>query len=283
MRVISLDQPGPIVAAGMWLSDDSGWREDPRSLTSFRDFCSYFHDRWPDGDIYNATSYIAFYLAHVFTTGRMLDDVFTIPFLPTCIVDTSQFASLIMLQKDQEGIVRELVLEPTFLLPDAPPLGFVASTIEDVFSWLNHERSCAFCLCPSGCGAELIFVLKYDKQYFWVLLRTTRQDMQTSSQVEFYYEFEQLSKNGLFSNADPSISSSRLSDAFNTLPNMSSTRGDLSVLRVLASFPSEPALPRNIAERMEGPPMATLNVKTFESVTESIVGSDLIESLLSSM
>ncbi|KAG6894964.1 hypothetical protein C0992_003746 [Termitomyces sp. T32_za158] len=283
MQVISLDEPGPIVAAAMWLSDDSGWEGDPRSLTSFSDFCSYFHDCWPDGDSYSAQSYIALYLAHVFANSRMLNEVFTIPSPPAWMENTSQSANLVMLRKDQEGVVRELVLESKALLPDAPPLGFVATTTEDVFAWLNHERFGAFCLCPSNCGAELIFVLKSNAHYFWVLLRTTGRGAQTSSEIDFDHEFEQLTGKGLFPNTDLQPFSGDLSDAFSSLPNLSGVHCGLHVLRVLASFPSEPELTCDVAQRMNAPPVATLNVKTFESVTESIIRGDLIENLLSSM
>lgn len=300
MQVISVNQPGPLVAAAMWLSDDRSWGEDPRSLTSFRDFCSYFHDCWPDGDTYTATSYITLYLGYAFTHNRMLNEVFTIPATPTWLVDTSQSANIVILQKDQKGMIRELVLEPKALLPDALPLGFVASTTEDVLAWLNHEHFGAFCLCPSDCGAELIFVLKLDNKYVWVLLRTIGRGAQTLSEIDFNHEFEKLTEKGLFSNvvcirflisqcllidsvknSEPLLS--RLADAFNSLPNLSSVCGGPQVLRVWASFPSELDLSRDVAQRLDATPVATLNVKMFQSVTESFVRKDLIENLLSSM
>ncbi|KAG6883938.1 hypothetical protein C0993_002683 [Termitomyces sp. T159_Od127] len=226
-------------------------------------------------------NYIALYLAHVFAKSRVLNEVFTIPAPPAWMVDTSRSANLVILWKDSKGIVRELVLEPKALLPDAPPLGFIASTIEDALAWLNHERFGAVCLCPSDCGAELIFVLNFNNQYLWVLLRTTERG--GSSEIDFDHEFEQLTEKGFLSHANAEPLSSRLSDAFGSLPNLSSVCGGLHVLRVLATFPSGPDLSRDVIQKNNASPVATLKVKTFESVIESIVREDLIENLLSSM
>ncbi|KAG6882791.1 hypothetical protein C0995_013745, partial [Termitomyces sp. Mi166 len=77
--------------------------------------------------------------------------------------------------------------------------------------------------------------------------------------------------------------SDRLLEAFDSLPNSADVRGSLSILRVLASFPSESVLTRNLAQRMGVPPVATLNATMFESVTEAIKGAEIVETLISSM
>ncbi|KAG6829216.1 hypothetical protein H0H92_005281 [Tricholoma furcatifolium] len=279
MKIIALEQRIPIIGVASYLSRYNRAEHKKYSLTSFETFCTYFQDRWPDGDTYVARNYIAFALAHVFAEGRALNEVFTIPNLPEWIGESSESANLVVLRKDATGIVRELVLDSSALHPSSPPLGFVASTSDDVIAWLNHERSAAFCCCPSECEAELIFILKIKQKNFWVVVRTAGRGTQTPD-IDLYEEFGRLKLTDLFS--DPTFST-RLSDAFNTLPNSAREDGNMSVLRVLASFPSEPQLLRNVAQRLKEPPAATLNNATFKSVTESIEGSTIIEALISSM
>ncbi|KAG6829215.1 hypothetical protein H0H92_005280 [Tricholoma furcatifolium] len=279
MKIIALDQRMLIIGIASHLSRYDREEHKQCSLTSFEDFCTYFQDRWPDGDTYVARNYIAFALAHVFAEGRALNEVFTIPAPSTWIGESSESANLVVLRKDATGIVRELVLDSLALHPSSPPLGFVASTAEDVISWLNHERSAAFCFCPPECGAELIFVLKIKQKNFWVVVRTAGRGTQNPD-IDLCEEFRRLKLKNLFPDL---TSSNRLSDAFNTLPNSACADGTMSVLRVLASFPSEPELLRNVTQWLEASPAATLNNVTFKSVTESIEGSTIIEALISSM
>ncbi|KAG6872712.1 hypothetical protein C0995_007279, partial [Termitomyces sp. Mi166 len=124
MKVIALNQPGPIIASATWLSRNSRSREEPHSLTSFKDFCSYYQGRWPNGDTYAASNYIAFYLSHVFANGRALGDVFTIPSLPPWLTNPLNLANLVILRKDQRGNIQEMILQPSALIPTGPPLGF---------------------------------------------------------------------------------------------------------------------------------------------------------------
>ncbi|KAG6893480.1 hypothetical protein C0993_001001, partial [Termitomyces sp. T159_Od127] len=283
MKVVALNQPGPLIASATWLCRCRPCIKDPHSLTSFEDFCSYYQGRWPDGDTYDASNYIAFYLAHAFANGRALCDVFTVPSIPSSFTASWKPANLVILKKDKEGDIHETILQPSAILPTAPPLGFVASTVDDVLAWLNHERFGAFCLCPSSCRAELIFALRFNQKSIWVLLRTTGRSMQTLPSEDFYHEFGHLTIEGLFPSPGLENLPDRLVDAFDSLPNSVETRGSLSILRVLASFPSEPLLTCNLAQRIEGSTVATLNVKTFESVTEAIIGADVVESLICSM
>ncbi|KAG6808605.1 hypothetical protein H0H92_003573 [Tricholoma furcatifolium] len=278
MKLIALDQRILIISVAAYLSRYDRIADKNYSLTSFADFCSYFQDRWSDGDTYVARNYIAFALAHVFAEGRALSEVFTIS-APGWIGELSESASLVVLRKDASGFTRELVLDSSALLPSAPPLGFVACTADDVIAWLNHERSAAFCFCPPECGAELIFILKIKKKNFWVVLRTAGRGTQTPD-IHLHEEFESLDLKNLF--PDPTLAT-HLSDAFNTLPYSASILGNTSVLRVLASFPSQPKLLPNVTQRLNEPLAATLNNVTFKSATESIEGSTIIEALISSM
>ncbi|KAG6875291.1 hypothetical protein C0992_004428, partial [Termitomyces sp. T32_za158] len=206
MSEISLDQPGPTIAAAVWLSAELYSRDEPRSLTSFKDFCSYFQGQWPNGDTYGSTSYVALYLAYLFKDGteRSLSHIFTFPSVPAWLVMDRQVSTrLVVLQKDEQDIIREMVVTASALLPEAPPLGYAASTPDDVVAWLQHERHGAFCLCPPGCKADLIFVLQHCKGYVWVLLRIAGQGSTISlSADELYSEFEQLSVENLFLNDD---------------------------------------------------------------------------------
>ncbi|KAG6827144.1 hypothetical protein H0H92_013038 [Tricholoma furcatifolium] len=276
MSMIAVDEPFVLVGAALYLSRYNRKKRKKHSLTSFDDFCSYFQDHWPSGDTYEVRNYLAFALAHTFAEGRALNEVFTVPAPPVWMGESSEPASLVVLRKVASGFTRELVLDSSALLPSAPPLGFVACTADDVISWLNHERSAAFCFCPPECGAELIFVLKIKEKNFWVVLRTAGRGTR-SPDIDHYEECERLELENLF--PDPTISK-RLSDAFDSLP---SSAGSTSVLRVLASFPIEPEFPRNVAQRLKKPPAASLNNATFKAVTESIDGSSVIEALVSSM
>ncbi|KAG5352327.1 hypothetical protein C0989_002772 [Termitomyces sp. Mn162] len=303
MSVISSDQPGPTIAAAVWLSKASYSREEPRSLTSFKDFCSYFQSRWPKGDTYASASYIALYLAHAFKGegNRLLSNIFTLLSAPSWLVMNRKVSTqLVMLQKDDHGIVKEFTITPSALLPEAPPLGYAASTPNDVVAWLRHERSGAFCLCPHGCGAHLIFVLRHRGIYVWVLLRTTGQGSTIPVDPgDLPSEFEKLSVENLFPNEVcsnllfPSTearsyrksnlqSATELSDnllnAFKALPNCPT--GQLSLLRVVATFPSETILH---GKSIKGPPAATLNTATFQAVTEPIPREDLLKTLVLSM
>ncbi|KAG6824670.1 hypothetical protein H0H92_006159 [Tricholoma furcatifolium] len=279
MSVIAVDEPFVLIAAASYLSRYNRKEHKQYSLTSFENFCSYFQDRWPNGDTYVAENYIAFALAHIFTGGRALNEVFNIPAPLAWMGGSSEPANLVVLRKDASGFTRELVLDSSALLPSASPLGFVARTADDVIAWLNHERSAAFCFCPPECGAELIFVLKIKEKNFWVVLRTAGRGTR-SPDIDHYEEFERLKLENLFPDPISSTISKRLSDAFDSLPN---SAGNTSVLRVLASFPIEPEFPRNVAQRLKKPPAASLNNATFKAVTESIDGSSVIEALTSSM
>lgn len=76
---------------------------------------------------------------------------------------------------------------------------------------------------------------------------------------------------------EPVLRKSLLS-AFKALPT--STPGRLSLLRVVATFPSEPTLHRKM---IKGPPVAVLNTTTFKAVTESIPRENLLKTLVLSM
>ncbi|KAG6889199.1 hypothetical protein C0992_006068 [Termitomyces sp. T32_za158] len=282
MSDISLDQPGTTIAAAVWLSQASHFGEEPRSLTSFKDFCSYFQGQWPNGDTYVPASYIALYYAYLFKDERegVLSHIFTVPSAPAWLVmDRKVSTRLVVLQKDEHDITREMVVTATALLPEAPPLGYAASTPDDVVAWLQHKRHGAFCLCPPGCSAHLIFVLRHRGNYVWVLVRIAGQGSTTPLNTdELYSEFEQLSIENLFHNDDSEVLHESLLNAFKALPN--SPPGRLSLLRAVATFPSEPALHR---KRIKGPPVAVLNTAKFKAVTESIPRDDLLKTLVLSM
>ncbi|KAG6877361.1 hypothetical protein C0993_008216 [Termitomyces sp. T159_Od127] len=300
MSEISLDQPGPTIAAAVWLSKASHSGEEPRSLTSFENFCSYFQGKWPNGDTYASASYVALYLAYLLNDGSesLLSHIFTVPSAPAWLMmDRRTFTRLVILQKDEHDIIREMVVTASALLPEAPPLGYAASTPSDVVAWLQHKRHGAFCLCPPSCKADLIFVLRHRRDYVWVLLRISGQGSTTPLNAdELYSEFEQLSVENLFLNDDVRSSSSIQArynrqialqsetlrestlNAFKALPN--SPPGRLSLLRVVATFPSEPTLHR---KRIKGPPVAVLNTATFKAVTESIPREVLLKTLVLSM
>ncbi|KAG6894901.1 hypothetical protein C0992_004048, partial [Termitomyces sp. T32_za158] len=74
--------------------------------------------------------------------------------------------------------------------------------------------------------------------------------------------------------------SADLLDAFKALPNGLAPAGQLSLLRVVATFPSEPTLQE---ESTKESPVAILNTATFKAVTEPIPPQDLIQTLVFSM
>ncbi|KAG6806315.1 hypothetical protein H0H92_011800, partial [Tricholoma furcatifolium] len=262
MQIISLEQPVPTIGAAIWLSERLISIDTPRSLTSFEIFCSYLRNRRPSGDTYASASYLALFLSHAFTNKDhcRLSAIWNIPSAPGWL-DRQQHlqAQLVVLQKTKDGSIQEMVVTPSALLPGAPPLGYPASDADDVLAWLRHERTGAFCICPPDCGAELIFILRHDKQYMWVVLRTaSKKSGATLDTDELYPEFERLSVENLFSNSDATPEtreaiSEKILNAFKALPNGLAPDRQLSLLRVVATFPAEPDLRR---KRISGPPVA---------------------------
>ncbi|KAG6831987.1 hypothetical protein H0H87_003131 [Tephrocybe sp. NHM501043] len=281
MQVIAMDQPGPLIAAAVYLN--SGRNREQKSLYSFTAFSSFFEVRWPGGENYPAAAYIAWYIALAFVNGRAMSDVFSIP-LPGWLKNSASHAQLVILRKDDRGVVEEMVVEMSALQPTSPPLGYPASTAEDVIAWLNQERTGAFCICPSNCGAELIFVLKLQRKYVWVMLRTVGRSVQPED-IDMQAEFETLTEHNLFSGASPDTTEFEkpLKEALASLPNPLAPTGTFPVLRALASFPTQPPLSLSVAQEAEGGPVAVLKNDTFQTVTESSPRKDLIEVLISSM
>ncbi|KAG5352241.1 hypothetical protein C0989_003070 [Termitomyces sp. Mn162] len=290
MQVIAMDQPGPTIAAAIWLGDDQEriryQRPDElRSLRLFEPFSYFFNLSWPDGDKYSSASYIAWYIAHAFVGGRAMSDVFAISD-PLWLEDKSRIAHLVVLRKDKD-VIQELFVGPSELLPTSAPLGYRASTVDDVIAWFKQERVGAFCLCPPDCWADLIFVLYLQGKYVWVVLRAAGQGIQLETK-DLYLEFERLTEENLFSRAintsDITIHQNDFSEALKSLPNTLAPHGAFPILRVLATFPNEPLLPRrNPTRKILGGPVSVLKLDTFKSVTEAFSPEDLVEGLVSSM
>ncbi|KAH0588110.1 hypothetical protein H2248_006831 [Termitomyces sp. 'cryptogamus'] len=290
MQVIAMDQPGPTIAAAIWLGDDQERikyerPDELRSLRSFEPFSYFFNLSWPDGDKYSSASYIAWYIAHAFVGGRAMSDVFAISD-PLWLEDKSRIAHLVVLRKDKD-VIQELFVGPSELLPTSAPLGYRASTVDDVIAWFKQERVGAFCLCPPDCWADLIFVLYLQGKYVWVVLRAAGQGIQLETK-DLYLEFERLTEENLFSRAintsDITIHQNDFSEALKSLPNTLAPHGAFPILRVLATFPNEPLLPRrNPTRKILGGPVSVLKLDTFKSVTEAFSPEDLVEGLVSSM
>ncbi|KAH0582141.1 hypothetical protein H2248_011795 [Termitomyces sp. 'cryptogamus'] len=158
----------------------------------------------------------------------------------------------------------------------------------------------------------LIFVLKRYEGYVWVVLRTAGRGSTASLDPEYVYpeyhfskyglppwsanmkalspdelwpEHEHLTAENLFSrsemNSERATSlSDDLLDAFEALPNGLAPAGQLSMLRVVATFPLEPTLHR---KKTKGSPVAVLNTAIFKTITEDILPGDLIQTLVFSM
>ncbi|KAG6858745.1 hypothetical protein C0995_014262 [Termitomyces sp. Mi166 len=287
-----MDQPGPTIAAAIWLGNDQERvrYQDPdelRSLRLFKPFSLFFNIPWPNGDNYSPAGYIALYLAHAFVEGRAMSDVFAIP-VPLWLDNIPMTtAHLVVLRKDKQGAVQEMIVGPSELLPTSPPLGYRASTSDDVIAWLRQERIGAFCLCPPDCWADLIFALKLNGKYVWVVLRATGQDIQLDTK-DLYPEFERLTEQNLFSRvtsfSDIAANQNRFSEALKSLPNTLAPPGSFPILRVLASFPNEPPLSgHNPTQNITGGPVSVLKLDTFTSITEAFSPEDLVEGLISSM
>ncbi|KAG6881507.1 hypothetical protein C0993_001125, partial [Termitomyces sp. T159_Od127] len=107
--------------------------------------------------------------------------------------------------------------------------------------------------------------------------------VKTLSSDELWSEYEHLIVENLFSRSEServSQLSADLMDAFKALPNGLAPAGQLSLLRVVATFPSEPTLKK---QKTKESPVAVLNTATFQAVTEAIPPQDLIQTLVSSM
>ncbi|KAG5641760.1 hypothetical protein DXG03_004272 [Asterophora parasitica] len=74
-----------------------------------------------------------------------------------------------------------------------------------------------------------------------------------------------------------------LLNAFERLPQGLPTGGQLSILRTIACFPSQPSLPRNVAQRMKSPLVAVLNTESFISGTEAVCAPEIVEGLIASI
>ncbi|KAH0588229.1 hypothetical protein H2248_006941 [Termitomyces sp. 'cryptogamus'] len=200
MSQISLDQSGPLIAAAIWLSGRASLDEGPRSLTSFNDFCFYTRGHRANDETYASASYIAFYFAHVFKIAddHLLTDIFTIPTAPAWLAANRKFPTqLIKLQENDDGVIKEMVVTPSALLPDSPPLGYSAPSADDVLAWLRHERPGVFCVCPPDCEADLIFVLKRYEGYVWIVLRTAGRGSTVSLDPEYVCPEFDFSRDGL--------------------------------------------------------------------------------------
>ncbi|KAG6877900.1 hypothetical protein C0992_009093 [Termitomyces sp. T32_za158] len=307
MSQISLDQPGPLIAAAVWLSDRSPYKEQPRSLTSFQDFCFYTQGHWANGDAYAPASYIALYLTHVLKNAdnHLFSDVFRVLAPPAWLATIEKSTTrLVKLKKDEHGLIKEMIVTPSALLPDAPPLGYSACSADDVLTWLRHERPGVFCLCPPECEADLIFVLKHYEAYVWVMLRTSGRNAVASPDYVYPDNEREFSKDGKTYFLEVKYDAFRyitrryltryvqmdsergnrlsddLLDALKGLPNGLAPTGHLSLLRVVATFPSGPTL---YQQKTEGSPVAVLDTATFKTVTEAIPPQGLIQTLVSSM
>ncbi|KAG6892575.1 hypothetical protein C0992_013360, partial [Termitomyces sp. T32_za158] len=201
MSQITLDQPAVLISAAIWLSDRSPsfYEDKPRSLTSFTEFSTHVQGHWANGDTYAPASYIALYFARVFTTAEnhLFSDIFTIPSAPAWLAANEKFPTqLVKLQKSEDGVIQEMIVTPSSLLPDASPLGYSAPSADDVLAWLKHERPGAFCVCPPDCEADLIFVLKRCEGYVWIVLRTAGRGSPDSLNPEYVYPEGHYSEGG---------------------------------------------------------------------------------------
>ncbi|KAG6843709.1 hypothetical protein H0H87_001404 [Tephrocybe sp. NHM501043] len=281
MQIIAMDQPGPLIAAAMYLN--SGRSDKQKSLYSFTAFSSFYNTPWSGGDTYPAAAYISWYIALAFLDGRPMSHVFSFPLLGW-LKNSSSHAQLVILRKDDHGVVEEMIVGTSALQPTSPPLGYVASIPEDVIAWLSQERTGAFCICPSDCGAELIFVLKIREKFVWVMLRTVGRSMQPED-IDMQTEFETFTEHNLFSRAshDTIERENRLKETLESLPNPLAPQGTFPVLRVLASFPTQPPLFCSVAKKAKAGPVAVLKNYNFQTITEYAPLENLIEALISSM
>ncbi|KAG6815940.1 hypothetical protein H0H87_010073 [Tephrocybe sp. NHM501043] len=246
MEVIPLDQPGPTVAVAIWLSKEIDYRDNPRSLTSFDIFRDYFGNHWPNGNTYASASYLALYFAHSYKDqgNSTMAEIFSkIDDPEWLLVDDPLTTQLVILQKDEDNVIEEMVVVTPVLHPDAPPLGYRASNAEDVLAWLRHERSGAFCICPSDCEAELKFVLRRPSKYMWIMLHPVGRGSKTPVDAdELHSELKRLLVENSFPVSDVILPedekslSQRLMYAFMDLPNTLSPAGELSMLHVVENF-----------------------------------------------
>ncbi|KAG5640723.1 hypothetical protein DXG03_007422 [Asterophora parasitica] len=294
MKSIAVDEPAPLVAAAMKLASEreltategSGTARSIILITSLTEFASYIQSRWENGETYRPASYIAFYLAHVFQNGAILSDVFTLPTEPAWARNVpGQLTQIVILHKDHAAGLHETTLGPSSLLPGSAPLGYAAQTPDDVHAWLSHERPAAFCICPPECGADLIFVLKHEYKYLWVALSTAGRG--TDAPVDINGLKSQLNRllpvNIFAEDKSDESANSRIADAFAGLPNGARTGGQYSLLRVVATFPSQPPIRRSVAQRIKDPPIAVLDTTKFQAVIEDIRSLDIVETLISSL
>ncbi|KAG5641703.1 hypothetical protein DXG03_004406, partial [Asterophora parasitica] len=311
MESIAVDEPAPLVAAAMRLAskreltttEGSGTSGSVELLISLKEFISYKQLRWDNGETYRPASYIAFNLAHAFRNGAALSDVFTLPSEPDWANNTpDQLTQIVILHKDRVGNLHETTLDPSSLLPDSVPLGYAAQTPKDVHAWLSHERPAAFCICPPECNADLIFVLKHEDKYLWVALSTAgrgtdvpvdvnglKSKLNGLLPVNIFAEDVCVLVVRLFMAAQLSLqmsddaTNSHIADAFAALPNSVRTGDKFSMLRVVATFPSQSPIRRSVAQRIKGPPVAALDTTKFEAVTEDIQSLNIVETLISSL
>ncbi|KAG6855576.1 hypothetical protein H0H87_000774, partial [Tephrocybe sp. NHM501043] len=82
------------------------------------------------------------YILHMYDPGWLLADDF-------------QSTQLVILQKNKDNVIEEIVVSTPTLHPDAPPLGYQASNAEEVLAWLWQERSGAFGICPPNCEVKV--------------------------------------------------------------------------------------------------------------------------------
>ncbi|KAJ7593955.1 hypothetical protein C8J56DRAFT_424675 [Mycena floridula] len=264
MQQIAIDEPITLCCAMKWFI------KKYRSKKTYEQFLRYFQHstvRRP----YSPTTFICIYLLYAMQS-RPLSSVFRL--LAADSTWAEHEAQLVVMSKQAEsGICSVDATEANTLLSGPNPLAFNAQTRDDVLAWLRHERNAAFCICPSNCSANLLFVVRIQANYMWVALKTTG-----GGHGAYYTVTPDLSES-LLDNLFPqklfrAKSTADLVSAIVALPNSDLSSTKYPLLRVIASFPNEPEI-ASATKKLADAPAACLDLKLFKQITKSIPHNNL--------
>lgn len=168
MSQIVIDDHLMIVAAAMWYQQ-LGLSKSVSTILQYDTFTELCQQSAPRP--YHSAAYLALCFAQMFSSGKEKLNAIFRP-MGAKLRWWYQPAELVVFGKSSDGSVSHTILDKSCLDADAAPLAFVANSIEEMVSWLQHDRRRAFCICPPNSGIDLLFAIRLsNKRFAWVFLR----------------------------------------------------------------------------------------------------------------
>ncbi|KAJ7439813.1 hypothetical protein B0H11DRAFT_555372 [Mycena galericulata] len=218
--------------------------------------------------------YLIFYLTSIFKRPQLLSKVFKFPHKTPRWA--KQSAQLVKFHRNESLDVEYSVVSDDD--DDDSPLATSTASAEETISWLGHQYGTAFCL-PSSSNPDLLFALQLaDESFIWVAVRAMP-SAEPIPDSELKTALSQLLPKRLFADEEEDDSlHSRALHAMKSLPNRSTEPGKCSLLRVIASFPSEISLKDCVKNKTSD--VASLSLTTFEGTKQEISQPEFFGSIV---